>query len=71
MLVNGVSHDFFQFKGGLRQGDPLSSHLFIIAAEFLSRGLDCIYAQYPSVRYCSTIPIAVSYLNYADDIVIF
>ncbi|KAK9217059.1 hypothetical protein WN943_005684 [Citrus x changshan-huyou] len=56
---------------GLRQGDPISPCLFIIVAEFLSRGLDHLYSRYPSVRYRSAAPSDISHLSFADDIVIF
>ena len=71
MLVNGVSHGFFQSQNGLRQGDPLSPCLFIIAAAFLSRGLDQLYSQYLSLRYNTAAPLCVSHLSFADDIIIF
>lgn len=40
--VNMVSCVFFQ-----SEGDPLSFCLFIIVAEFLSRGLDHLYCPVP------------------------
>ena len=71
MIVSGAIHGYFQSERGLRQGDPISPCLFIIVAEFLSRGLDHLYSRYPSVRYRSAAPSDISHLSFADDIVIF
>lgn len=49
----------------------MSPCLFIIVAEFLSRGLDQLYSQYPSLRYNKTAPLCVSHLSFADDVIIF
>lgn len=71
MLVSGAIHRYFQSERGLQQGDRISPCLFIIAAKFLSRGLDHLYSQYPSVRYLSTAPTFISHLSFADHIIIF
>ena len=40
ILINGTPHGFFGSYRVLRQGDPLSSFLFILVIEAFSRMLD-------------------------------
>ena len=71
VLVNGVASGFFTASHGLRQGDPLSPALFIIASEYLSRGLNDLYNASPELYYYSKKGLRVSHLAYADDLIIF
>ncbi|KAL0316505.1 UNVERIFIED_CONTAM: hypothetical protein Sradi_5528700 [Sesamum radiatum] len=51
--------------------DPLSPALFLLAADFLSQGLDRLFAAHPTMFYQAPGRIRVSHLAYADDFMIF
>lgn len=71
-MINGSPFGFFKNSRGLRQGDPLSPALFILAEEVLSRGLKYIFSS-GLVEYNrggrNFLP--VSHLLFADDTLIF
>ena len=72
MLVNGRSRGFFQASHGIKQGNPLSPILFVVASEALSRGLSAQVVDGSSTHYA--LPrgcIRITHLSFADDIVIF
>ncbi|KAL0288495.1 UNVERIFIED_CONTAM: Retrovirus-related Pol polyprotein from type-2 retrotransposable element R2DM [Sesamum angustifolium] len=71
ILVNGESSGFFKSSQGLRQGDPISPVLFILASEALSRGLNHLFVQNPNMLYQTGCKTRVTHLAYADDIIIF
>jgi hypothetical protein len=72
ILINGSSSSFFNSTRGLRQGDPLSPFLFILAEEALSRGISMLLAQNKIAPYFVTKSIrGISHSLYADDIIIF
>ena len=69
VLFNGASLDGFRPTRGLRQGDPISPYLFLIAAE----GLSCLLKGERGVRGISVAPSApsVNHLLFADDSLLF
>lgn len=72
VLVNGKSQGFFTSSRGLKQGDPLSPTLFIIAAEVLSRGLNKLHedGRYKGYGLPKWSP-KINHLAYADDTILF
>jgi hypothetical protein len=70
VLINGSPTNEFSFKRGLRQGDPLSPALFIIAMEALS----LLFNKAEDAGAFSGIQLPnngpkISHLIYADDVI--
>lgn len=72
ILVNGAPTEEFVPQKGLRQGDPLSPFLFLVAAEglnlLLSRALEKGLIKGASV---GSEQLGISHLQFADDTIIF
>ena len=71
ILVNGSPTGFFKSSNGLRQGDPLSPALFILATEALSRGLEKLFTDNSHMFFDTKGGLPVTHLAFADDIIIF
>ncbi|GJS96023.1 reverse transcriptase domain, reverse transcriptase zinc-binding domain protein [Tanacetum coccineum] len=72
ILVNGFPSEEFGLERGVRQGDPLSPFLFILAAE----GLNAIVTEAVEKGIFRGVvvganKVTVSYLQYADDAIFF
>ncbi|KAL0302291.1 UNVERIFIED_CONTAM: hypothetical protein Sangu_3108200 [Sesamum angustifolium] len=70
ILVNGEAAGFFKSMQGLRQGDPISPALFIIAAEAFSKGLNPLSMRTQTCTQ-TKCEVKLSHLSYADDIILF
>ncbi|XP_070021012.1 uncharacterized protein [Nicotiana sylvestris] len=72
ILINGQAHGFFKSSRRVKQGDPVSPTLFILAAEALSRGLNALHTN---LYFCGFgMPKwspKINHLAYADDMIIF
>lgn len=71
VTFNGELVGFFPGKKGLRQGDPISSSLFVIAMDILSKKLDNavqerVFRPHPKCRFPQ-----ITHLCFADDMLIF
>ncbi|KAL2252827.1 UNVERIFIED_CONTAM: hypothetical protein Sindi_0077400 [Sesamum indicum] len=70
--LNGNPHGFFAGARGLRQGDPLSSYLFVLVMEVLHLGLLQLIEQDLQFFYhwkCE--PAKLFQLGFADDLLLF
>lgn len=71
LAYNGTVNVYFKGRGGLRQRDPLSPYLFVIAMNCLSRTLNKLASE-GSVEYHQNCrKIKLTHLFFADDLLIF
>jgi len=73
VLVNGSPTDEFPLQKGLRQGDPLSPFLFLLAAEGLNVMMQSVVENnlYTGYGVGLSNSVAVSHLQFADDTLLF
>jgi hypothetical protein len=69
VLVNGSPTDEFPLERGLRQGDPLSPFLFLLAAEGLNVLMQAVVEgnRFVGYRVGGQEAVSVSHLQFADD----
>lgn len=72
VMVNGVPSSYFRPERGLRQGDPMSSFLFLVYAEALSSYIRKheMKCRISGVRVAPAAT-PITYLFFADDSVVF
>ena len=72
ILINGSPCSFFKPKRGLRQGDPLSPFLFILAAEVLARLIEKEAVNKKIIGYKLALDLMpITHLQFANDLFIF
>jgi hypothetical protein len=69
ILVNGSPTDQFPLQRGLRQGDPLSPFLFLLAAEGLNVMMTSAVRNnfFTGITVGNSISVVASHLQFADD----
>ena len=72
ILFNGEALELFNPSRGIRQGDPLSSYLFILCMEYLGHLIDkkCMEEVCKPLK-ASRDNIGISHLFFADDLILF
>ena len=63
VIINGITSDYFTLERGVRQGDPLSPYLFIIAVETLAIAV----RQNTTITGITIGKNETKLLQYADD----
>jgi len=77
LIINGNSEGFFQSQRGLRQGDPLSPFLFILAMEGLNHMIRRANVNGWLIGFKAKLQgrmeneVGITHLLYADDSLIF
>ena len=70
--ISGRLHGYFNCSGGVKQGDPLSSHLFCLAEEVISRSLTKLVREKKLTLIHGTRDLQIpSHILYAYDMMIF
>ncbi|XP_010463260.1 PREDICTED: uncharacterized protein LOC104743929 [Camelina sativa] len=69
--INGELCGYFRGARGLRQGDPLSPYLFVLAMEVFSQLLTQHFSANKIGPHPSALCPLVSHLAFADDIMVF
>ncbi|VFQ80769.1 unnamed protein product [Cuscuta campestris] len=71
ILINGQPAGFFPMERGIKQGDPLSPLLYILATEGLTRALNHHLNNSYLTPFNAGQVSRISHLAYVDDLIIF
>jgi len=71
IILNGSPAGNFRSNRGIRQGDPLSPYLFVMAMEFWSVSIDIAIASGKIKPFRRNDNLLVSHLLFADDMLVF
>lgn len=71
VMINGKPTTPFQARKGLRQGDPLSSFIFALGMEYLSRSLDSLDKQSKFGYHPRCKKVKLTHLMFAYDVLLF
>lgn len=71
IMINGSPYGYFASQRGLRQGDPVSPYLFVLAMEYFSKLLKNLHSvqNFRFHAHCKELKLA--HLCFADDIMLF
>ena len=71
IAFNGELIGFFQGKKGIRQGDPMSSHLFVLVMDVLAKSLDQGAVNGLFGLHPKCLAPMITHLSFADDVLVF
>lgn len=71
IAFNGELIGHFQGKKGIRQGDPMSSHLFVLVMDILAKSFDLGAMEHRFQLHPKCHVPMITHLSFADDVLVF